>query len=223
VSTSPLQIHYIPTKPYLAEGTLADQVTYPARAVRDTDYDSILDILKLVKIAYLDQRSGGIFGCRSDSWDTKLSLGEQQRLAIARLLFEAKHRSFKFAFLDECTSAVALDGEEEMYREIASRGLCCVTASQKPWLLQFHSKMVQLSEGGRWDSFMVPADIAASDPLDRLPDVVYHDARQSDGSRPATSVPLNMSENSLQPQSETLSDQSMSSHSKANSKRNKRR
>ena len=177
VGCNPSEIHFIPTKPYLAEGFLADQVTYPERASRERDYGIIVDIMRMVKIAYLDDRDNGIFGSYSDSWDTRLSLGEQQRLAIARLLFHSRTKAYKFAFLDECTSAVALDGEEEMYREIQSRNLCCVTASQKPWLLQFHSKIIQLSEGARWDSFMVPVDDLNQESV-RLPDVVYNDARQ---------------------------------------------
>ena len=177
VSTCPTEIHFVPTKPYLAEGCLADQVCYPRRALKEVDYEAILSILRTVKIAYLDERGGGIFGTYSDSWDTKLSLGEQQRLGIARLLFHARTHDYKFAFLDECTSAVALDGEEEMYREIQGKMLCCVTASQKPWLLQFHSRIVQLSEGGRWEVFEVNPEDVSPEPV-RLPDVVYRDARQ---------------------------------------------
>ena len=178
VSSNPSEIHYIPTKPYLAEGTLADQVTYPFVANKESDYVQIMEAMRIVKVAYLDERGGGIFFNLSDSWDTKLSLGEQQRLAIARLLFQQRGAKYKYAFLDECTSAVALDGEEEMYRDIASRGLCCVTASQKPWLLQFHSKIIQLSEGSAWELSAAPLDETVSMAQARLPDVVYRDARQ---------------------------------------------
>jgi ABC-type uncharacterized transport system fused permease/ATPase subunit len=178
VTTCPELIHFVPTRPYLPEGFLADQVTYPLRANKVVDYEHILSILRTVRIAYLDDRDNGIFGSYLDSWDTKLSLGEQQRLGIARLLFHAKRQEYNFAMLDECTSAVALDGEEDMYKEIQSLGLCCVTASQKPWLLQFHSRIIQLSEGANWESFHVDPDDAISEPV-RLPDIVYQDARQS--------------------------------------------
>ena len=178
VSTCPDLIHFVPTKPYLAEGFLADQVTYPLKAKEDRDHEEIISILRTVKIAYLDERDNGIFGSHLDSWDTKLSLGEQQRLGIGRLLFHAKRNGYAFAMLDECTSAVALDGEEEMYKEIQSLGLCCVTASQKPWLLQFHSRIIQLAEGAKWESCHVdPEDVTAEST--RLPDIVYQDARQS--------------------------------------------
>ena len=178
VLSKPTEVHYVPTKPYLAEGCIADQVTYPFEATKEADYVEIMAVLKKVKVAYLDERGGGVFSTISDSWDSKLSLGEQQRIAIARLLFREKRSAYKFAFLDECTSAVALDGEEEMYREIAGRGLCCVTASQKPWLLQFHSKIVQLTEGSSWDLALAPTEAGASATPARLPDIVYNDARQ---------------------------------------------
>ena len=212
VATCPREIHFVPTKPYLAEGCLADQVSYPAKAVKDANYESIIGILRTVKIAYLDERGGGIFGTYSDSWDTKLSLGEQQRLGIARLLFQATNHEYRFAFLDECTSAVALDGEEEMYKEIQSKSLCCVTASQKPWLLQFHSRIVQLSEGARWEVFQVNADDVSPEPV-RLPDVVYKDARQGDRpTDPENGPPVSSTEKEINARATTV-----------NSKRNKRR
>lgn len=177
--TNPEAIHYIPTKPYLAEGSIADQITYPYRAGQDKDYNRVMDALRLVKVAYLDERDGGIFANVSDSWDTKLSLGEQQRIAIARLLLNGQSAPFRFVFLDECTSAVALDGEEEIYRQIAKYGICCVTASQKPWLLQFHSSILQIAEKANWEISVVPEDSSVDPTPLRLPDVVYNDARQT--------------------------------------------
>lgn len=179
VHTVPEDIHFIPTRPYLAEGSIADQVTYPRIANKESDGESVMEVLRKVKVAYLQDRGDGVFGARSDSWDAKLSLGEQQRLAVARLLFHSRSPSFRFAFLDECTSAVALDGEEEIYRQISARGLCCVTATQKPWLLQFHSKIIQLSEGGKWDLSNGKCE-GNSEEKQRLPDIVYVDARQDE-------------------------------------------
>ena len=179
VRSDPSVIHYIPTKPYLAEGCLADQVTYPYVADKDRDTQGIVEALTLTKIAYLNDRDGGVFGTVSDSWDTRLSLGEQQRLAVARLLFHKKRHNYRFAFLDECTSAVALDGEEEMYKEISSSGLCCVTASQKPWLLQFHDRIIQLSDDSTFEISEVPTENENVGDQSRLPEVVYMDARQA--------------------------------------------
>ena len=58
------------------------------------------EILAAVKLKYLVDREGGWSATRR--WEDVLSLGEQQALSIARLLY---HRP-RFAVLDECTSAV---------------------------------------------------------------------------------------------------------------------
>ena len=56
------------------------------------------------------------------SFENQFSLGEQQRLNVARVLW---HRPL-FVCLDECTSAVALDGEEEMYDHIKKHINCLI-------------------------------------------------------------------------------------------------
>lgn len=103
------QQFYVPQRPYLALGTLRDQVTYPltwAESVRlkgATD-ETIIQLLSDVHLADIAQRKGGLdLEC---DWAEVLSGGQKQRVAMARLFF---HRP-AYAVLDECTSAVsALD------------------------------------------------------------------------------------------------------------------
>jgi ABC-type uncharacterized transport system fused permease/ATPase subunit len=57
-------------------------------------------LLALVDLEYLAERPGGLRA--AVDWGGQLSLGEQQRLGMARLVY---HRP-KFAILDECTSGV---------------------------------------------------------------------------------------------------------------------
>ena len=81
----------------------------------------LLSLLAQVGIAYLVERWGGdaagvvVAGHKGwdhvVQWEDVLSLGEQQRMMMARMLY----RKPTFAVLDECTSAVSVDAEEQLY------------------------------------------------------------------------------------------------------------
>ncbi|KAF4688965.1 ATP-binding cassette sub- D member 3 [Perkinsus olseni] len=184
------QLHYVPTKPYMPEGTLADLVTYPDKAgVAELTLSRVEECLEHVHLSYLIQRQVGGLLTSDEDWENKLSLGEQQRIGMARLFF----RHPRWALLDECTSAVALDGEEEMYRYLRDKYQCTVlTASQKPWLLNFHSQLLELGTGTGYASWSVTR-ITADHQLDsagpqRLPDLAYVDKRQPNGIMPLPSA-----------------------------------
>jgi ABC-type uncharacterized transport system fused permease/ATPase subunit len=85
-----------------------------------------------VKITKIIEREGGFDSVRN--WDDILSLGEQQRLAMARLYY---HKP-KFAILDECTSAVSADIEKQLYDESKDLGITIITISLRPALKAYH-------------------------------------------------------------------------------------
>lgn len=79
-------------------------------------------------------------------WGDELSLGEQQRLGMARLFY---HRPL-FAILDECTSAVTTDMEERFCAQVRAMGTSCVTISHRPALVAFHDTVLSLDGEGGW-------------------------------------------------------------------------
>ena len=81
-------------------------------------------------------------------WEDVLSLGEQQRMGIARMLY---HKP-RFAVLDECTSAVSVDAEEELYRAAMTSGTTCLTVSQRMTLPKFHQHEIKVgvNEASGW-------------------------------------------------------------------------
>ena len=79
-------------------------------------------------------------------WNEELSLGEQQRLGIARLMF---HRP-TFAILDECTSAVTTDMERRFTDILHRLGCTCITISHRPALVAFHDLVLALDGDGGW-------------------------------------------------------------------------
>ncbi|GMP54406.1 hypothetical protein CsSME_00019597 [Camellia sinensis var. sinensis] len=158
-------VFYIPQRPYTCLGTLRDQVIYPLsleeaqqrtlpsyrEGQTSVNATSSLDahlktILENVKLLYLLEREGSWDTCQN--WEDILSLGEQQRLGMARLFF---HKP-KFGILDECTNATSVDVEEHLYRLASNMGITVVTSSQRPALIPFHSTELRLIDGeGKWE------------------------------------------------------------------------
>ncbi|KAJ6378134.1 hypothetical protein OIU78_028385 [Salix suchowensis] len=166
-------IFYVPQRPYTCLGTLRDQIIYPLsrdeaqvmalklseKGTQSTEITNILDtclknILENVRLNYLLEREGGWDA--NSNWEDTLSLGEQQRLGMARLFF---HKP-KFAILDECTNATSVDVEEQLYRLANDMGITFVTSSQRPALIPFHSLELRLIDGeGQWELRSIKAMI----------------------------------------------------------------
>jgi len=147
-------IFYIPQRPYITVGTLQDQIIYPrVRAPGEADVVPEAELKKLldaVDLGHLLQREtdGGIGGGADAvvDWGAQLSLGEQQRLGMARLFF---HRP-RFAILDECTSGVTTDMEARFCAAVRNLGCSCVTISHRPALVAFHDLVLALDGEGGW-------------------------------------------------------------------------
>ena len=137
-------IFMVPQKMYLFPGTLADQVTYPRHLDQDEraqEEAHLSELLELVGVHYLLDRYSEEGGWDAEMpWQNVLSLGEQQRVGMARLFYRAP----AFAVLDECTSAVSLDVEERLYRAAHSKRITCITLSQRLALNDFHSQELKL-------------------------------------------------------------------------------
>jgi len=178
---------FVPTKPYMPVGTFADQITYPERLEKVKDDSErgwhylpeeifrLDSCIKRVRLPYLAEREK--YENHSDKWDQMFSLGEQQRLNVARVFWHEP----RFACLDECTSAVALDGEEEIYSHIKDLGCTVLTASQKPWLTNFHSSILDLHADGHggWEHKEIDDSLRFKG-LTRLSSKAYVDKRQDD-------------------------------------------
>jgi vitamin B12/bleomycin/antimicrobial peptide transport system ATP-binding/permease protein len=100
---------FLPQRPYIPIGTLRQALWFPTRAVvrRDTEARAAL---ASVGLPALRKRLN-----EEAHWSQTLSLGEQQRLAIARALLIKPD----WLFLDEATSAIDEAEEAALYHRIA--------------------------------------------------------------------------------------------------------
>ena len=139
----PGEVLLVPQRCYCPEGTLGDQITYPQRLGKPTAEEEarLVDCLEKVGIGYLAKREKGL-SSRSTRWDQTLSLGEQQRLQIARVVWHLP----AFAVLDEATDAVSQDVEEDLYATLARLGTTIITISKRLTLAEFHSSRLSLGE-----------------------------------------------------------------------------
>lgn len=136
-------IFYIPQRPYLSRGTLRQQVIYPSTEAENKASDNeLLDILKIVKIDHIVEAVGGWDAERE--WREDLSMGVQQRIAMARLFY---HKP-KFAILDECTSSVTADMEYVMYTHSQKLGISLLSVSHRTSLWKYHDLILQFDGQG---------------------------------------------------------------------------
>eukprot|EP00775_Hariotina_reticulata_P004789 gene4789-5039_t len=78
-------------------------------------------------------------------WSGMLSLGEQQRLAFARLLLAAP----TLALLDEATSALDTTNEALLYKALKDSGTTVISVGHRPTLVAFHSHVLQLGHNDK--------------------------------------------------------------------------
>lgn len=133
------RIAFLPQRPYLPTGTLAAALSYPHDTAR-FDRDSYADALIRSDLAGFIHRLDIVA-----PWRKLLSPGEQQRLALARVIL---HRP-DFVVIDEPTSALDATSEAEIYRalEAALPDAAIVTVAHSPQLLARHRQRLEVANG----------------------------------------------------------------------------
>jgi vitamin B12/bleomycin/antimicrobial peptide transport system ATP-binding/permease protein len=131
----------LPQRPYFPVATLAQAVGYPAEAGTFDDA-RVGEALAAVGLPQLAGRLG-----EEAHWNRMLSLGEQQRLGIARALLHAP----QYLFLDEATASLDEAAETALYRLLQERlkGATIVSIGHRSTLGAFHRGRIELvSERG---------------------------------------------------------------------------
>ncbi|XP_073297309.1 ABC transporter D family member 2, chloroplastic-like isoform X2 [Primulina huaijiensis] len=159
-------LFFLPQKPYMVLGTLRQQLLYPnwcedSISISDNDKptgslpflmmaqnmdprpqkpttDDIIQVLHDVWLGYILSR----FDLDSIyEWSSVLSLGEQQRLAFARLLLSKPF----LVLLDESTSALDEANETHIYRLIEAAGITYISIGHRKTLYEYHKQVFRIS------------------------------------------------------------------------------
>lgn len=131
---------FIPQRPYFPDGSLRDALAYPqpASAYSDAALQQALTDALLPKLcSRLDDQ---------DAWSQKLSGGEQQRLAIARVLLKKP----QWIFADEATAALDEVAEKTLYEKLQAHiqsvkgGMLSI--AHRPTVAAFHNRQWALEK-----------------------------------------------------------------------------
>ncbi|MEH1794698.1 MULTISPECIES: ABC transporter ATP-binding protein/permease [unclassified Nostoc] len=142
------EVLFLPQRPYIILGTLREQLLYPRtnRQITDTELETFLQQVNLQNVV-----------TKVDSFDTEipweniLSLGEQQRLAFARLLVTRP----SFTILDEATSALDLNNEGSLYQQLQSTQTTFISVGHRESLFNYHQWVLELSQDSSWQLLTV--------------------------------------------------------------------
>jgi vitamin B12/bleomycin/antimicrobial peptide transport system ATP-binding/permease protein len=137
------QILFLPQKPYMILGTLHSQLIYPHDNLEISEHQ-LSHALEKVNLGDLAERSGGFYIERD--WDEILSLGEQQRLAFARILINQP----RYVVLDEATSALDIKNEAILYQYLLNSNTTFISVGHRPSLIQYHRWLLEMQPGERW-------------------------------------------------------------------------
>src|SRR6202521_3701089 len=130
----------LPQRPYFPVGSLKAAIVYPAEASAFSS-DQVSDVLIAVGLPQLGSRLE-----EEAHWNRILSLGEQQRLGLARALLHAP----QYLFLDEATASLDEASEAALYRLLEERlpATTIVSIGHRSTLKAFHQRNVTLVRDG---------------------------------------------------------------------------
>jgi putative ATP-binding cassette transporter len=130
----------LPQRPYFPIGTLTAAVTYPAEP-GTFGAEALSEVITAVGLPALAGRI-----TEEAHWNRMLSLGEQQRLGIARAILQAPD----YLFLDEATASLDEPAEAALYRLLNARlkRTTIVSIGHRSTLAAFHRRGLVLKRDG---------------------------------------------------------------------------
>ena len=130
----------LPQRPYFPIGALGDAVVYPSEhgSIAPEKISEALVAVGLPRLAKRLDEHG--------HWNRTLSLGEQQRLGLARALLHAPD----YLFLDEATASLDEPSEARLYRLLTEKlpQATIVSIGHRSTLDAFHTRKVTMVEDG---------------------------------------------------------------------------
>ncbi len=124
-------------------GSLRQQLLYPQTNLDISDVE-IQQVLERVNLPELAERFGGLDAV--ENWSQVLSVGEQQRVAFARLFLTKPN----YVILDEATSALDVPSEELLYQQLQGTSTTFISVGHRPTLKNYHQQLLEITANESW-------------------------------------------------------------------------
>lgn len=148
------KILFVTERPYLPPGSLRELFIRPwPEEAQPSEKDllnnefpeiRILEGLRSLKIDSILKRFGGIN--TRQTWESVLTLSEQQLLVIARVLLAGP----RFAFLEKPSTTLSSEQVEWVLGLLNRHGISCVTFEESSENLEPYHMVLELEKGGFW-------------------------------------------------------------------------
>ncbi len=140
---------FVPQRPYLPLGSLRTALLYPEED-RAVPTERLEEVLREVGLGGFADKLD-----TTDNWALRMSLGEQQRLAFARILLTEP----AIVFLDEATSALDEKAEAALYTLLrrAPWRPSLVSVGHRSTLREFHDRVLPLAAAADREENILPA------------------------------------------------------------------
>jgi vitamin B12/bleomycin/antimicrobial peptide transport system ATP-binding/permease protein len=137
------EMFFLPQRPYLPPGTLRDLVLRTGQEQRIGD-ERIQSVLAELGVDHIPSRAGGMEVERD--WQVLLSLGEQQKLAAARLILARP----AYAILDRLSTSLAQSEVRRVLERLRSHSISFVYFAETKDLSDLCEIILELNADGTW-------------------------------------------------------------------------
>jgi putative ATP-binding cassette transporter len=136
------QIAFLPERPYVPFGTLAEAVGVKGETAAATDPDLRSALASLG----LEATVAGVDWASERDWLEVLALGEQQLVSIVRVLLARP----RFVFLENLERTLDASRLGSVLRALTERSITYVSVGDGDAELSYHDGVLELGDAGRW-------------------------------------------------------------------------
>lgn len=130
-------ILFLPQRPYIILGSLREQLLYPQQ--QEVTDEQLLEMLEKVNLPLIGNKISSLDV--TVEFNKILSIGEQQRLAFARLLLAQP----TYAVLDEATSSLDIKNEKLLYNQLQQSDITYISVGHRSTLVDYHDRVLRIN------------------------------------------------------------------------------